>query len=636
MQTSVRRPKGVRVFTSLAAAVIAAGLGETLRAQQTQIPSTVQDFFEPGTQEMTLNDILSGPNSCRQCHEFEFDGNDNEVVPPWDNWSTSVMAQAARDPIWHAALAIANQDAAFGGDACIRCHAPNAWLGGRSVPTDGSAFNNLGDKDGVSCNFCHRLVDPVSHVGNPVEDGPILTALSNAGLLPSQPGNARYVVDPDDTRRGPLDDVQINFHGVPILVSPFHRTGQLCGTCHDVSNAMYTRQTNGTYVLNANNAAHPTGNSYDMMPEQRTYSEWLNSAFASGGVFFPDHRFGGDHPTYIMRSCQDCHMPKHFGGLCTFWDPEPGSKIPPRPDIAEHSFIGANTWILGAVYDQYGQAGSNLTPEKVALALQRTTNFLRAASDMQLSQIAGDLKVRIINWSGHKLPTGYPEGRRIWLNVKFYDIADQLIAERGRYEPVSAVLTTGDTKVYEARFGMDAATAAATNLPAGMSFHLALNNVPLKDNRIPPKGFTNSAFAAIQAAPIGATYADQQHWDDTVFAIPTGAARAVVTLYYQTSSKEYVEFLRDTNTTNTTGQNAYDRWVARGKSAPLDMDMLALPLGSTRVGDLNHDGVVDVNDLLGVITNWGVCPPPNLCVGDATGDNRVDVNDLLAVITHWG
>src|SRR5512145_650738 len=110
--------KGVRLLSTLAA-VMAGGVAADLRAQQSQVPSTVQDFFEPGTQESTLTDYLTGPNSCRACHEFEFDGNENEVVPPWDNWITSVMAHASRDPIWHAALAIANQDAAFGGDACI-------------------------------------------------------------------------------------------------------------------------------------------------------------------------------------------------------------------------------------------------------------------------------------------------------------------------------------------------------------------------------------------------------------------------------------------------------------------------------------------------------------------------------------
>ena len=39
-----------------------------------------------------------------------------------------------------------------------------------------------------------------------------------------------------------------------------------------------------------------------------------------------------------------------------------------------------------------------------------------------------------------------------------------------------------------------------------------------------------------------------------------------VTLYYQTTSKEYIEFLRDNNHTNTLGQELYDAWVAHGRA----------------------------------------------------------------------
>lgn len=56
-----------------------------------------------------------------------------------------------------------------------------------------------------------------------------------------------------------------------------------------------------------------------------------------------------------------------------------------------------------------------------------------------------------------------------------------------------------------------------------------------------------------------------------------------------------------------------------------------VPLGH---GDVNLDGIVDVNDLLAVITTWGDCPA--ICPADLNCDNIVDVNDLLAVITNWG
>jgi hypothetical protein len=40
------------------------------------------------------------------------------------------------------------------------------------------------------------------------------------------------------------------------------------------------------------------------------------------------------------------------------------------------------------------------------------------------------------------------------------------------------------------------------------------------------------------------TYDDYQNWDDTEFVLPGEVARVEVLLYYQTASKEYVDFLR--------------------------------------------------------------------------------------------
>lgn len=54
-------------------------------------------------------------------------------------------------------------------------------------------------------------------------------------------------------------------------------------------------------------------------------------------------------------------------------------------------------------------------------------------------------------------------------------------------------------------------------------------------------------------------------------------------------------------------------------------------------GDVNHDGLVNVDDLLAVINDWGPCPqPPRTCPADVNGDGAVNVNDLLIVINNWG
>ena len=55
-----------------------------------------------------------------------------------------------------------------------------------------------------------------------------------------------------------------------------------------------------------------------------------------------------------------------------------------------------------------------------------------------------------------------------------------------------------------------------------------------------------------------------------------------------------------------------------------------------QLGNVNADAVVDVDDLLTVVLNWGVCNDPGyLCTGDTTLDGVVNVDDLIAVILNW-
>jgi hypothetical protein len=184
--------------------------------------------------------------------------------------------------------------------------------------------------------------------------------------------------------------------------------------------------------------------------------------------------------------------------------------------------------------------------------------------------------------------------------------------------------------VYQAKQGITQSISKMTGIPIGPSFHLALNNKVYSDNRIPPRGFTNAAFAAIGAGPVGYTYADGQHWDDTLYAIPEGAASATVTLYFQTTTREYIEFLRDANVTDATGQTAYDLWLTTGKSAPVAMDSATITIATSNPADLNGDGAVDSADLGILLTNWG-----GSGAGDINGDGSVDSADLGILLSNW-
>jgi hypothetical protein len=219
-----------------------------------------------------------------------------------------------------------------------------------------------------------------------------------------------------------------------------------------------------------------------------------------------------------------------------------------------------------------------------------------------------DLKVTITNNTGHKLPTGYPEGRRMWINVKFYDASMALISESGAYNAATGVLNHDpEVKIYETEPGLDEVTAPLVGVDPGPSFHFVLNNKIFKDNRIPPRGFTNAAYADFGGAPVGYSYANGQYWDDTLYEIPVGAVSAEVTLYYQSTSKEFVEFLRDENTTNNKGQEAYDLWNNNGKCPPEIMAQAQIPLQDCWDGD--EDGYA-----------------ADTCGGDDCDDGNADVN----------
>ena len=48
--------------------------------------------------------------------------------------------------------------------------------------------------------------------------------------------------------------------------------------------------------------------------------------------------------------------------------------------------------------------------------------------------------MRVTNLAGHRIPSGYPDGRRFWLNVEVEDAIGSLVYESGHYDATSATL----------------------------------------------------------------------------------------------------------------------------------------------------------------------------------------------------
>jgi hypothetical protein len=241
--------------------------------------------------------------------------------------------------------------------------------------------------------------------------------------------------------------------------------------------------------------------------------------------------------------------------------------------------MGGNTFVVDIVPMFFPD---EVDVAQLQAAKARAVHMLQLAATLELTPEDFGITARVYNQTGHRLPSGYPEGRRVWLNVKAYDSTATVIYESGAYDFGTAdLIHDEDAKIYEVHPGLSPGLAAALGMPAGPSFHFVLSDTVFDDNRIPPRGFTNANFEYIQSPPVNYTYADGQYWDDTEYHLPSAAESVQVTLYYQTTTREYVEFLRDANTTNSSGQDLYDAWFAQGKAPPVLMAFASIPIDVT-------------------------------------------------------
>lgn len=531
--------------------VVVAGLAFTVRAE----------IKLPGSQPQEHDYRFLPVSNCTKCHARTTNG----VADPYFSWHGGMMAQAARDPVFRAALAIANQDIPGSGEYCIRCHSPRGWLEGRSSVTDASLLKD-DDLEGVSCQFCHRLVDPLS-----------AEAKLYATNLPPGYGNGMYVMDTNRVLRGPYaaaKTIQMHF----MAESKYHASSELCGNCHNVSNP-----------LQANDAATQKPESYGHI--ERTYSEWKLSEFAVKD---------GTNAVSYEKSCQGCHFPLvPQGGQAVKYTSKHGDLH--RTHFATHNAVGGSTWVQDAVLEIWGDY--EVDKEALAQGKENAQKLLKTAASLNLElRNGGKVAVTITNLTGHKLPTGYPEGRRMWVNVRFMQ-GGKVLDEIGRYgekedELVVPEVSMSDvrmkelmpsvpklqagrisvkaptlidserTRVYESKPGISATQASKYKLGEGPSFHFVLNDVIAKDNRIPPRGFRKSAAAEHLSSAVGAEYADGQYWDRVEFAVPAGTEKVEVRLMYQSVSWEYLKFLVENNRTDGWGRRLYEAWTQTGRCEP--------------------------------------------------------------------
>jgi len=494
-------------------------------------PAAAQYIDLPGTQPNGLDGgiPLEGARPCGvSCHAAS-DALTAGAMPN-DTWLGSMMGNTLRDPLFLAALTVAEQDRPGVGDWCLRCHTPPGFVGGRTRGTPAAARGaalDFEDRDGVTCDACHRM-------------------LSSANL-----GNAQYVLSPTETRFGPHGTIETPRHTG--AASAWLADSRMCGTCHEVSNPVQPlRRADGS----------DTGQRF---PLDTTFSEWSRSRYADATS--PDG-----------RTCQDCHMPRIAGDGVTSSYATAQTRQRPR----RHEFAGANAWalrVLGAMRGDLA-TGEFYDPELAPYyeaGARRAEAMLQGAVSLEVREApttaaAGtrvELVARITNRAGHRVPTGYADGRRVWLEVALLDADARATVVSGEYNNTTGALTEDPQLArYEAWHG---------RAGMGRGEHLALHDTVVRDTRLPPRGYRPLPGHE----PVGADYSGGEggalrHWDDRRYALTLppsvqGAVRVRVRAMYQSTTREYVEFLARENRTDDRGMDLLRRWEASGRAAPFTM-----------------------------------------------------------------
>jgi hypothetical protein len=475
--------------------------------------------------------LFESADQCQACHNG-LTTPSGEDVSLGVAWRTTMMANAARDPYWHAAVRrelIDHPSARPAIEAeCSKCHMPMARVEAHAAGGQGQVFANLPAgtvatrsgllaADGVSCSVCHQITQD--------RLGTRESLVGEFGVDTVTPWGSRTMFGPFEVDHGRTTIMRSATNFTP--TQGMHvQSSEMCATCH----TLYTH------------ALAPGSPAGGEMPEQVPYQEWARSAYKD------------------TQSCQSCHMP-------VVKEPVPVASVfgEPRSEVSRHTFPGGNFFMM-RVFSRFGaELGVSVAADEFDRAAARTVEHLQAdAATLAIdrAELADDrlvIDLAVENRAGHKLPTAYPS-RRAWIHLQVRDAAGRMIFESGaigpngsiagndhdedglRYEPhYEEIVRQDQVQLYEAVMG-DAAGTPTTGLLTGVRF--------LKDNRLLPRGF-EKAGAPNDIAVRGSAASDPDFVggrDRVRYQVPIAAADVPFTiraeLRYQTIGYRWAENLR--------------------------------------------------------------------------------------------
>lgn len=473
---------------------------------------------------------------------------------------------------------------------------PDYWDEASTVSTD-AATVALGMDQGFSASFTMFNTNPFFDVST---HKPPSTYTEN--------GSGQYFIGDSTNRRGPLADTDTT-HGW--YYSRYHKSKYFCSTCHDISNPVLANLNDDP----ADPLTTETTPAYAYYHVERTFSEFMLSDYglqggAEGVGPFAPSDFNTSKPDNLIATCQDCHMRDVTGDAAnnTSITRPTESTEHPNSGISLHDLTGGNVWVPNILAStisgsaNYSSTNDTLLNNKydeltLDLSTNQTIGFDSSAalidganrslqmlqmsaviSDVRYSPTSGNLSFEVRNQTGHKLISGFPEGRRMFVNIKYYDAGDNLLFEVNPYDETADTLKglefNGVTFPYTTTLTPPAALSAnevhvdelvyemhgsSSFTGEDETFHFVLSDGRYKDNRIPPKGFRITEATDRLSQPVwggvsaldyftAAEYAggydlvSMQNDFDPPILVP-GADRIEISLNYQTTSREYIEFL---------------------------------------------------------------------------------------------
>jgi len=457
--------------------------------------------------------VFTQANTCANCHTGTATVMNHNLkdVSPVTEWKHSTMAHALNDPYFTAVVEEETHafpdKKVFIEDSCLSCHSPMAYTHAHQnialltpdptgLLSDGgytleNAMVDPHAREGVACTACHQIQD------------------ENLGQLESMSGHFKIKSEEDNngvdaTIFGPFASPITNAMQNQTQYTPEYAahisTSAMCATCHNL------------YTPTLDLAGNPVmiGDKVAQFPEQTPYWEWLNSRYPTDG-----------------KNCQTCHMAEPEAGFKSAITTKPDN-APLRPSASDtsvfsaHEMVGGNTYLLTLLKTYMQELGiaDKTTEQGFDTKIEQTQTLLQSAANLNVgtTSITDNtltIPLTITNQAGHKLPTSYPS-RRMWVHFTVTDNNSHVIFESGAvdangrlakdadftsdkclsmtkedsfdsiadgcYEPHHNIITNPEqVAIYEGVLG---------DVNQDIT-HVLLNaRQYLKDNRIPPQGWT--------------------------------------------------------------------------------------------------------------------------------------------------